>query len=61
MWMLAGAIALVAVFALVLKVMERRASKDLDGGEEMSRILRERLRRNDSSGGGWGDGGATGL
>ena len=45
MWILAGTIALLVVLALVLKVMERRASKDLDGAEDMSRILRGRLGR----------------
>jgi len=60
MWMLLGAIALVAVLALVLKVMERRSSKDLDGAEGMSRIVTERWGRHDSSGGGAGDGGGIG-
>ena len=59
MWMLLGAIALVAVLALVLKVMERRSSRDLDGAEDVARILRDRLGRSDSSGGP-GDGGGFG-
>jgi hypothetical protein len=57
---LAGAIALVAVLALVIKAMERRASKDLDGADDLARIVRQRLGRSDSSGGGPGDGGGVG-
>jgi len=60
MWMLAGAIALVAVLVLAIKVMERRASRDLDGAEDMARIVHRRLGRSDSSGGGPGDGGGFG-
>ena len=61
MWMFLGALALIGIVVLVLKVAERRASKDLDGDEEMSRILRERLGRGDSSGGYPGDGGGAGF
>jgi hypothetical protein len=60
--MFLGALALVAMVVLLLKVAERRASKELDGDQEMSRILRDRrLGRNDSSGGFPGDGGAGGF
>jgi hypothetical protein len=62
MWMFLGALALVAIVVLVLKVAERRASEELDGDQEMSRILRDRrLGRNDSSGGFPGDGGGAGF
>ena len=61
MWMLVGAIALVAVLILALKVIERRASKDVDGAEDISRILRGRLGGHDSYGGGPGIGGGSGL
>lgn len=61
MWMFVGSLAIVGVVVFVLKVAERRASKELDGDQEMSRILRERLGRNDSSGGFPGDGGGAGF
>jgi hypothetical protein len=62
MWMFLGALALVAIVVLLLKVAERRASKELDGDQEMSRILRDRrLGRNASFGGFPGVGGAAGF
>jgi hypothetical protein len=59
MWMLLGAIALVAVLALVLKVMERRSSRDPGGAEDVARIVRDRIGRSSSTGGP-GDGGGFG-
>jgi hypothetical protein len=61
MWMFFGALALIGIVVLILKMEERRASQELDGDREMSRILRERLGRNDSSGGFPGDGGGAGF
>jgi hypothetical protein len=56
MWGFLGALAAIGIVVLLLKAAERRASKELDGDQEMCRILRERLGRNDCSGGFPGDG-----
>lgn len=59
MWMMVGAIAVVALLALVLKVMERRASKDALPAEDMPLVDMRGLGRGDPYGGG-GDGGGGG-
>jgi hypothetical protein len=59
--MFLGALALIGLVVLVLKAAERRASRELDGDEQMALILRDRLGRNDSSGGYPGDGGGSGF
>jgi len=60
MWLFVVTIAFLVLVTLVLKVMERRASKDAFGPEDMPDM--RRLGRNDPYGGdaGAGDGGGGG-
>lgn len=57
MWMILGTIAFLALLALVIKVMERRASKDALPAEDMPPVDMRRLGRNDPYGGGGDVGG----
>lgn len=59
MWMMVGAIAIVALLVLLMKVMERRASRDALPAEDMPPVEMRRLGRSDPYGGG-GDGGVGG-
>lgn len=52
MWMYVGTIALLVLLALVMKVMERRASQDALPPGDMPPVDMRRLGRNDPYGGG---------
>ena len=63
MWLMIGTLVVLALLALVLKVMERRASKDLYGVEDLSAIAHRQRGPNGpygGGGGGAGDGGGGG-
>ena len=66
MWPLVWTLGVLTLLVLLAKLVERRLSKDEGGAEDMSKIMRGRLGRTDSSGpsvhdgGGAGDGGGGG-
>ena len=59
MWPLVWTLGVLTLLVLLAKVVEHRLSKDVGGAEDMSRIMRGRLGRTDTSGPSVDGGGAT--